>query len=114
VSHNVNEVYSVYAEPRQRARKPHVCGACQETIPVGVVYTRVFALLDGVKSTTKRCWRCQAIHEHLRDMGWSSGAWPAEDLACGEEYAVEWGVEPPPEIAMLAFALPWDSGGGET
>jgi len=96
MSHIVDETYAVYVEARHRARRPHVCGACHETIPVGVVYTRVFMLFDGRKETIKRCWRCQAIHEYL---------------ACGEEYAAEWGVEPPPEIAALAFALPGDAGG---
>jgi hypothetical protein len=28
---------------------------------------------------------------------------------CGREYPEEWGEEPPPEIAALAFALPGET-----
>ena len=111
MSHIADETYDVYAEPRHRARKPHTCGACGETIPVGVIYTRVFVLFDGRKETIKRCSRCQRIHEHLRTIDPWRETWPDERLACGATYEDEWGEEPPPEIAALAFALPGDSGG---
>ncbi len=112
MSHGIDEHYAVYDENRQRARKPHTCDACAETIPAGRRYYRVFVLFDGRAETVKRCARCQRIHEHLRELA-PGDLWPDERLACGETYEGEWGCEPPPEIAALAFALPGELEGIE-
>ena len=113
MSHEVDELYDVYHEEQRRARKLHRCIACPEPIPVGVKYTRVFVLFDGVKGNFKRCARCQAIHLHLRERCRKERPdyWPAEDLNCGETYEDEWGPCPP-EIAALAFALPGEVSNG--
>jgi hypothetical protein len=109
VSRWCDETYAVYNERERKARKPHVCVACKETIPPGVAYTVVFIVFDGDAESLKRCARCQAIHEHLRGLGVDSELWPDERLNCGEEYRAHCGVEPPPEIARLAFLLPGEA-----
>jgi hypothetical protein len=97
----------VYAETVRRARKPHSCAACRETIATGHRYTDVRIIFEGRVDTIKRCLRCQAIHEHLRDLG-DGESWPEERLDCGQSYESEWG-ECPDEIAALAFALPGEA-----
>jgi len=99
----------VYHEDTAKARKEHRCDACQEAIPRGVEYWRIRIIYEGRVDSHKRCNRCQAIHEHLRGlMAGYDEEWPDERLSCGHEYSDHWGVEPPPEIAALAFALPGD------
>jgi hypothetical protein len=105
MSHSIDETYDIYNEQTLRARKPHRCCACDDTIPPGHRYCRVFVLFDGRKESFKRCARCQTIHEHLRDLG-DGEMWPDERLNCGEEYRDHWGVEPPEHIAALAFVEP--------
>lgn len=105
MSHSCDEQYDVYDERFPRARKQHRCDACRETIPAGHRYARVSVVFDKSADTYKRCMRCQRIHEHLRDLA-PGDTWPDEQLACGETYQNEWGEDPPPEIAALAFALP--------
>ncbi len=107
MSRSCDETYEVYDERLVRARKPHTCDACTETIPPGVFYTRIGTVFDGDVDSFKRCMRCQTIHEHLRTLG-DGEMWPDERLNCGEEYRAHWGVEPPPEIAALAFLGPAD------
>ena len=58
---------------------------------------------DGRAETVKRCLRCEAMHEHLSTLGRDQDMYPAERLDCGQSYKDEWGKEPPPEIAALAF-----------
>lgn len=112
MSHDASDgPWDIYDETWRRARKPHGCHACGETIPVGVKYVRLFTLADGAKHSTKRCARCQAIHLHLRKLCRPVGRWPEEQLDCGETYEDEWG-ECPPEIAALAFALPGEVSNG--
>lgn len=101
-----DETYDVYHERPTRARKPHVCAACKETIAVGRRYMSVRTVFDGLAQTIKRCMRCQSIHEHLRTLDHDGELWPDERLNCGEEYKAHWGVEPPEYIAAMAFALP--------
>lgn len=105
MSHSIDATYSVYDESFPKARIEHVCSACAETIAVGHRYASVAIVFDGRASRVKRCLRCQAVHEHLREIE-PGEMWPAEKLDCGEEYREHWGKEPPPEIAALAFALP--------
>ena len=102
MSHSIDERYEVYDEQERKARLAHVCAACQEPIAKGHRYCSVFILFEGRASRVKRCLRCQAIHEHLRELG-EGETWPAERLDCGEEYEEDWGGPPPEEIAKLAF-----------
>jgi len=106
MSHTVEEQYTIYDERRVRARIRHECDACDLPIEPGHAYMRIGILFDGEWETVKRCLRCQAIHEHLRELGAFFETWPAERLDCGEEYRAHWGNEPPPEIAALAFWRP--------
>lgn len=110
MSHSCDGTYDVYRETRVRARKPHTCSACTETIPARTTYWRVTWVFDGGANGVKRCERCQAIHLHLREKCRSSydNLWPDERLNCGLKYEDEWG-DLPEEIAALAFALPSDS-----
>ncbi len=108
MSHAVEEYYRVYGETPRRARKPHVCDACLETVPARGAYTAVFLVHpDGRTEALKRCSRCQTIHEHLRTLA-PADMWPDERLQCGMDYEEEWGPLPP-EMVAAAFALP---GGG--
>lgn len=106
MSRSCDEYYAVYNEARRRARKPHACSACKETIRAGDVYTHVSIVFDGKAETVKRCLRCQEIHDHLKEKGYQSEMWPDERLNCGEEYTAHWGHAPPEEIAALAFMTP--------
>ena len=105
MSHQVDERYAVYSETRRRAIKRHKCSACKEAIMPGNTYHVIAIIFEGVESL-KRCERCQKIHMHLRSLGRDDDMWPDERLNCGEEYSEHWGVEPPEDIAALAFALP--------
>lgn len=102
MSHYTEEYYSVYVETFRRARKEHVCCACEETIAAGHRYCYVAVVFDREARAYKRCLKCQALHTHLRDLGVRVDAWPREDLGCGLRYEDEWGPLPP-EIAALAF-----------
>lgn len=109
MGYSAEETYDVYDETHPKARKPHKCDACSETIPPGHRYTRVGIVYDGEARTVLRCARCQKIREHLRTLSdRQDPMWPDEELNCGEEYKAHWGREPPPEVAALAFALPKD------
>ncbi len=109
MSHAIDELYAVYNEEARAARKAHRCVACRETIAAGHRYTTIAIVEDGRGRTIKRCARCQAIHEHLRDLGRHSDMWPDERLDCGEEYSEHWGKAPPEHIAALAFWRPGDA-----
>jgi len=102
MSFQVDECADLYKERIVRARIEHSCCACQETILKGHRYNTVFILFRGEVFTYKRCLRCQKIHKHLRGLA-PGDMWPFEDLACGEDYEIEWGKPPPEEIQMLAF-----------
>lgn len=107
-----DEPCDVYKNETIRARKEHVCCACKGTIKPGDLYARVFVLYEGDVSTYKRCGRCETIHSHLVTMcrGGGSYDWPDEELDCGHEYQERWDVDPPPEIAALAFLTEEEAG----
>ena len=96
---------AVVAETKDvRARKPHRCCACGETIRVGDVYCRTGTLFEGKWTTNRHCLRCWAILDAL----WFDGDSPVETgdavewtLDCGEEWE-----DPPEYVAQLAFLLP--------
>ena len=96
----------VYDNKKVKARKPHVCCACKDTIPAGDYYHCIFVACWYEKAIDhyKRCLRCEAIHSHLvAKLGNNRESWPAERLDCGETYEDAWDESPPPEIAELAF-----------
>jgi hypothetical protein len=88
-----------------RARKPHTCSACSETIPRGYRYKRWALIFDGSAEDIKQCWRCYQIWSAIED------ASPNEPIVftldCGESWEDVFG-ELPAELAELAFALPGD------
>lgn len=88
-----------------RARKPHKCAACGETIRRGYRYKRWSLIFDGSAKDIKQCWRCYEIWSAIADA--SSGEPIVLTLDCGESWADVFG-ELPPEVAALAFALPGD------
>jgi hypothetical protein len=103
----------VYDTTTRKARKPHKCHACGETVRPGDTYTRVFVVWDGSTDVTKRCARCQAIYVHLaarirRESYDGEYEQCADALNCGHEYKERWGEPPPEVIAALAFWLPGD------
>lgn len=106
MSYSCDETYDVYHEQEQVARKQHTCEACDMTIEPGRKYTRVYVLFDGRKESYKRCVRCQFLHEHLRALA-PGEMWPDERLACGTDYADEWGPAPT-WVNELAFWSPGD------
>lgn len=95
----------------RRARKEHTCCACRISIKPGHLYQIDKALFDGYWETWKRCGRCVAIYNHLAEKmtgARNAGLRDREEyievaLNCGHTYQAEWGEEPPPEIANLAF-----------
>ena len=111
VSHVADEQYQVYNERPTKARKPHACDACHETIAPSHVYMHVGIVFEGSGETIKRGMRCQAIHEHLRDLG-DFDVWPDERLDCGEEYRDHWRTDPPSWVAALAFQTPDEAQAG--
>ena len=102
MSHEVYDCYGFYREKLIKARIPHRCGACGEVVSMGHRYVKASWLWEGSVSSAKRCIRCQAIHEHLRNLA-PGDTWPDETLKCGLDYEKEWGERPPPEIEILAF-----------
>jgi len=96
---------ALYREERPRARKPHRCDACRETIRPGDVYIRCRSLSDGQWNEIARCLRCEAIYQHLGERG-AGDLVPDWTLDCGETYEDHWDEPPPDEIAALAFVTP--------
>ncbi len=109
MSHGIDECYSVYNETTLKARKAHVCDACERTIERGHYYCRIFIIWQGDKEHVKRCGSCQLTHEHLRKLG-GGDTWPDETLSCGLDYEDEWMKAPPPEVQALAFASSAETG----
>ena len=91
------DVYHSLSYPR--ARQPHRCVACHETIRPRDVYVRTFVVCEGEPSVWQHCLRCNALLRALSDVG-------AEDvdirLNCGHTWEEQFG--PCPEsVARLAF-----------
>lgn len=55
------------AEKIVKARKPHKCCECKDTIPVGTLYERVSGKWDGVCDTVKTCLTCMKIRNDYCD-----------------------------------------------
>jgi hypothetical protein len=105
------ECPSVQDDEFRRARKPHKCSACGETVTPGRVYHRTFYVYEGDPNVTIRCERCQALYEHLSDKIAKEGdceEFCDDALNCGHEYEERWEEPPPEAIAALAFWRPGD------
>lgn len=55
------------------ARKPHTCGECHDSIPVGAAYERHTGKWDGRIYTSKTCGTCVEIRNLLFCDGWIYG-----------------------------------------
>jgi len=49
----------------RRARRPHRCDACGETVPKGDLYFSYRGVYDGSWHGVKQCARCQALYAFL-------------------------------------------------
>ena len=100
----IDETCSVWRQTYHRARKPHSCLGCHETIQPGHRYCLTTFLFDGAWDSYKHCLRCatmiDVLHERFRKMG---EHWRVVDpeLDCGDVWN-----DPPPEVQELAFMLP--------
>lgn len=87
---------------------------CGAVIPAGSRASYTMSVFEGIRDAVWRCHRCERIYLHLQERcsaenatSWRYRALCVDDrLDCGIDYEEEWGEEPPPEIAALAFALP--------
>lgn len=108
MSRSCDGQYDVYRQTPRKARKEHRCNACWRdgAIQPGHAYTVVATVYEGAAHTIKRCARCQALHDHLKELcSEDNERWPDERLNCGESYESEWG-DVPEWIAAMAFWLP--------
>jgi hypothetical protein len=100
---------SCWSETWRRARKPHRCRACDETIRRGDRYHYSSGVWDGRPDSFAHCARCWAIYLALQ-----AELEPGEgidlDLDCGETWQSAFGEEPPEAVARLAFLLPDEYG----
>lgn len=94
----------------QRARKDHKCSACHEAIRRGDLYSYSVFVFDGEISVVKRCARCETIYREVSER-MDSYSVPAEKLDCGHTWQENFGEDPPPEIARLAFVTPEEAQG---
>lgn len=109
MSCEIDGIADVWSETAHVARKSHQCDACREPICPGDKYVAHFIIYDGDTERVKRCWRCDLIYQHLKTLPeLIYEEQPDIRLQCGHEYKEQWGIDPPPEIAAMAFALPGD------
>ena len=81
----------------RKARKPHRCCACGETIRPGDHYHFTSGVWDGYPDSFKHCARCYRIWEKVLDRA-DHGDAVRYDLGCDEEWR-----DPPDDVAALAF-----------
>lgn len=68
---DVDETSTVIADEIRRARKPHTCCECGETIHPGSVYTYERTRhYDGYMQSFKTCARCRNIRDEYFTCGW--------------------------------------------
>jgi len=73
IDHGYDEENEFYDETLVRARKPHRCCECHETIPVGVQYQRVAGKSDGRIWTATTCASCTEIRKAFVCGTWTFG-----------------------------------------
>jgi hypothetical protein len=100
------EPYTVHSARVIRARKEHKCYACKEVIRRGDLYAYTFIVFEGEPDVTKRCARCEMLYQHLWSVTRDTDEGVDDCLNCGHTYQEVHGVEPPEEIAALAFLTP--------
>lgn len=106
-----NSTSHVWNETWYRALKPHVCGGCEETIDVGLLYRKTSVLWDGSWGNWKHCARCVAILTALREeltLCKMDDLFSTEtlDMRCGETWEHVFDNAPAPSVAALAFVPP--------
>jgi predicted RNA-binding Zn-ribbon protein involved in translation (DUF1610 family) len=106
-----SEPVYVNDERTVRARKEHICDACNGRIGPGHYYVRHFMRWSEGVETIKRCGRCETLYQylvqHLRDRD----EYPDQRLDCGDTWEeVNDGEPPPPELVALAFATDDEAG----
>lgn len=78
-----DEYAEVWDVTWRKARKPHVCCECLETISPGQRYERIFMLFDGTATHFKTCEFCaneyQTFLQRNPDITWMKGE---QNLAC--------------------------------
>lgn len=89
----------------RRARKPHGCSACRESIPAGHDYHYGFYITDGEPDAYKHCLRCWEMFLELCSVSREPVAF---DLDCGHVWEDTIG-ELPERVARLAFMSPEDA-----
>ena len=113
MSHSCDEYYTVYIKKARKARKSHVCDACERTIKPKSYYMDIRTVFDGRAETIKRCGSCEVTHRHLIKLCQELAdgeLWPDEKLGCGLDYKEEWGDAPPLEIARLPMLSDVEAG----
>lgn len=60
-----DETASYYNQSKRRARKPHVCEECRETITAGSTYEHISMVFDGAWCSYKLCASCVEIGNHF-------------------------------------------------
>jgi hypothetical protein len=73
LDHDYDEGNDFYSETKPRARKPHRCCECGETIHVGAVYQRASGKADGEIWTTRSCAVCCEIRSAFVCGSWEFG-----------------------------------------
>lgn len=57
----------VWKETFPRARKPHVCCECGQTIPKGRKHRSVFSVFEGDAMTSRTCLACEYVRSIIRE-----------------------------------------------
>jgi hypothetical protein len=92
---------------RVKARKPHRCVSCRETIPAGEEYEHHAGKYDGFFYSDKLCRRCcydrnRIVEHELAEGCWWDESWPSFDEMA--EYLTESGMgRTPPEDVPAGF-----------
>jgi hypothetical protein len=97
----IDESVDVWSESTRRARKPHTCEECHETIAPGDTYVRVATLYDGSWSDHALCSGCRAwasaYNATIREVCGCSGYWIGQLWPSIVEFAREHlGYDPNP------------------
>ena len=72
----------MHSQRLRRARKPHICCECHETIPAGALYEFVWGKWDGQFNTYKTCARCANIRDEYFTCGFGYGCLVSDFREC--------------------------------
>ena len=59
------EPYECFVRKTPKARKPHQCDECGDTIQSGTVYQRTTGIFDGHPFTHVQCQNCTELRERI-------------------------------------------------